>query len=561
MTEPTPAPEAADPPAAAAADPSGARAASLPQAVAVEKSRWAPSLVWLIPLIAALIGGWLAVKAVMERGPTVSIRFATAEGLEPGKTKIRFKSVDIGVVKAISLGPDRKHVVVSASLSRDAESLLVADTRFWVVRPRVAASGVSGLGTLISGSYIGVDAGRSTQREREFVGLEVPPVIATDIPGRDFTLRGEDLGSLDIGSPVFFRRVQVGQVTGFTLDKDGRGVTLSIFVSAPYDDYVSTSTRFWHASGFDVALDAAGLRVQTESLVSILVGGIAFQTPAEDADAPLAPAQAGFLLHASRSEAMKRIDTRVARFRMTFAESVRGLAPGAPVDFRGFPIGEVSDIGMQFDPRRKDIGMVVEVRLYPERFRKKERGAMPGIARQDPKAWMEHLVGNGLRGQLRSGNVLTGQLYVAIDFFPEAPKAKVDWASDPPGLPTMPGSLTELQTSAAQIVKKLEKVPFDQIGQDLRTALARLDTTLASTDTLVRRLDAEVAPEARAALADARQTLGAARQTLAAEAPLQADVRAALREVARAAEALRVLAETLERRPESLLRGKQEQEQ
>jgi paraquat-inducible protein B len=528
----------------------------IPEALALPERKWLPSLIWLVPIVAALIGGGLAVKAVWESGPTITLRFNTAEGLEAGKTKIKYKNVDIGDVKTITLAEDRSSVIATAQMARQAAKLLVQDTRFWVVRPRVAASGVTGLTTLVSGSYIGVDVGKSADRRDDFVGLETPPTISADRPGRLFVLRGEDMGSLDVGSPVYFRRVQVGQVVGFELETDGFGVTLRIFVGSPYDRFVKLDTRFWQASGIDLTVDATGLKLNTESLVALAVGGIAFQTPEELLDSPEARAETHFTLHPTRAKALAHPDTLAENFVLNFKESLRGLSVGAPVDFRGVVIGEVTDIEVNLNPVNHDLTMPVSVRLYPERLLARNRRATDEQRRVEPHALFNRLVARGLRAQLRNGNLLTGQRYVALDFFPGKTPAKLAWDTDPVELPTIPGSLEGLQTTLTEIAGKLGKVPFDAIGNDLRQALQTLDRTLKRTEQLVTRVDTEIAPEARAAISDARKTLGAAERTLAADAPLQQDMRETLREVTRAAESLRTLLDYLERHPESLIRGK-----
>ena len=251
----------------------------LPEARAVRKRGLSFQFIWLIPIVAALIGGWLIVKGIMDKGPTITITFKTAEGLEAGKTKVKYKSVDIGDVTHISLAGKGKDVEVTVELDKRAESRLVEDTKFWVVRPRIAGGMVSGLGTLFSGSYIGVDPGESATKRREFVGLEVAPIITADVPGRHFILRAENVGSLQEGSPIFFRQEAVGSVVAHELNQDGQGVTFKIFVNSPYDQYVSPTTRFWNASGVDVSLDATGIKVDTQSMASILIGGVAFETP------------------------------------------------------------------------------------------------------------------------------------------------------------------------------------------------------------------------------------------------------------------------------------------
>jgi paraquat-inducible protein B len=535
-----------------------AQLAQIPEAVPVPTRRTSLPLVWIIPLVAALVGVTLAVKALLERGPEITITFASGEGLEAGKTRIKYRDLDVGLVESLRLSEDRRRVVVTARMAPQAAALLVEDTRFWVVRPRFAGGGVSGLGTVLSGAYIGLDAGQSQQSAHHYTGLEVPPMVTGDLAGRRFVLRGEDLGSLDIGAPVYFRRLQVGRVVALAIDKDGRGVTVTVFVNAPYDHYVGSATRFWHASGMDLTMGADGVRLDTESLTSIVLGGIAFATlPGAAGQAP-AEDGAVFALHADRQQAMKLPDSVVQVYTLRFRESVRGLSVGAPVDFRGFAIGEVAAINIDYDQVRKDFDMAVEVHLYPERLREnalnRDRRAPP----EDSASLLDAMVSRGFRAQLRTGNLLTGQLYIAIDFFPNAPPAKVDWSSHPPGLPTIPASLQELQETLSQIAKRLEKVPFDAIAGDLRQALQQLDRTLASTNGVMQRLDREVAPQAGEAIEEAPKTLGAAERMLAADAPVQQDLREALRELARAASALRALAETLERRPETLIRGKAE---
>ncbi|WP_235025483.1 PqiB family protein, partial [Caballeronia terrestris] len=523
-----------------------------PEAVAKPRSRFRVQLVWLVPLIAVLIGGWLAVQAILAKGPTITISFVTGEGLEAGKTKIKFKNVDIGVVTSVVLAPDHKRVVATAELSKDATNMLVDDTRFWVVRPRISGGTVSGIGTLLSGSYIGMDIGSKATPRRDFVGLEKPPVFESGVPGREFVLKSDNMGSLDVGSPIFFRRLQVGQVTRFELDADGSGVTLRVFINAPYDKYVKGDTRFWQASGVDVSLDTSGVKVNTESLVSILIGGLAFESPPDAADIAEAAANSEFQLFNDRAEAMKRHDRIVDTYVFNFKESVRGLTVGAPVDFRGIVVGEVAAIYTRYDPVKKEFSIPVEIRYYPERFTSRyESGNKGGRVVEDRRKVAEWLVDKGLRGQLRTGNLLTGQLYIAVDFFPNAPKATMDWNATPPEIPTAPGGLQSLQDSVTALVAKLNKIPFEGIGKDLRQ-------TLQSADTLLKTLDHSVAPEARATLVAAREALNSTNRTLQPDSAIAQSTRETMHELSRTAAAFRTLAEYLERHPEALIRGKPE---
>src|SRR5258708_23115287 len=250
----------------------------LPSAVPT-RLRWSGlQLIWILPAVVILACAFVVIHEKLAQGTSIEIRFHNAEDLEANKTKIRYKDVEIGDVRDIHVSKDRKEVVVTAMIHRDASEYLVDDTRFWVVRPRISAAGVTGLGTLVSGAYISVDVGRSATRSEHFVGLEIPRIVTSDLPGRRFALHADDLGSLDIGSRVFYRHIAAGQVVGYTLDPGGAGVTLTIFVNAPFDAYVTGATRFWQASGIDMSINSDGIKLRTESLTSILQGGRPFQS-------------------------------------------------------------------------------------------------------------------------------------------------------------------------------------------------------------------------------------------------------------------------------------------
>jgi paraquat-inducible protein B len=534
-----------------------------PEAVAVRRSRWRVQLVWLVPIVAVLIGAWLAVHAILEKGPTITISFTTGEGLEAGKTKIKFKDVDVGVVKSVVLSKDHKNVIATAELSKDTDTMLVDDTRFWVVRPRISGGTVSGLGTLLSGSFIGMDIGVKNAKRRDFVGLETPPVLATGMAGREFVLKSSTMGSLDVGSPIYFRRLQVGQVVSYTLNDDGTGVTLRVFVNAPYDKFVLNDTRFWQASGVDVSLDSSGVKLNTESLVAILIGGLAFETPpplpyASDTEG-MARADVGhpFTLYQTKADAMKPQEHIIDHYVFNFSESVRGLIVGAEIDFRGIVVGEVTAINTHYDPVARKFTIPVQVNFYPERFTARYEMQPKGgrvLGNEERHRVAQLLVDQGLRAQLRTASLLTGARYIAVDFFPNTKKFTVNWSQDPPELPTVPSGLASLQDQITALVTKLNAIPFEGIGQDLRK-------TLQDASTLVKTLDTQLAPEAKATLVAARDALGSTNRIMQSDSPLQASAADTMRELARTAAAFRTLAEYLERHPEALLRGKPPEDQ
>ncbi|MFA9216071.1 MAG: intermembrane transport protein PqiB [Sphingomonadaceae bacterium] len=530
--------------------PSNPPAPALPEPRIDQASRWLPSLVWLVPLLAALIGLGLVVKSIADQGPTVTVSFRSGDGLEPGKTKVKYKDVDIGLVRAISLAPDLSKVLVTIDMSKEARRFTAADTRFWVVRPRIGASGVTGLNTLLSGAYIGVDAGKSAEMRNEFAGLERVPQVTGDQKGTQYTLHAQSLGSVDVGSPVFYRRLQVGQVIGFDLENEGRGINMRVFIGAPYDQYVGRNTRWWHASGVDVRLDSDGFKLNTQSLAALLVGGIAFESISGQKPEAAAPAATEFALAQDQASAMREPDGVPITTVLYFDQSLRGLSPGAPVDFRGIVLGEVRSVGVEFDPVKKDFRMPVTVDMYPARLGKRFQQTIAD--EQDRNAGplvLERMVSRGLRGQLRNGNLLTGQLYIALDFFPNSAQVKLDITQSPLQMPTVPNSLEELQTQVASIARKLDQVPFSEIGNNLRD-------TLKSANTLFKQLDAQVVPEMKTTLGAAQKTFGAAEQMLQKDSPVQSDLREALQQLTQTLQSLNALSDYLERHPESLLRGK-----
>jgi len=567
----------------------------MPEAV-VSSRRHQISIVWFVPLVAILIGGWLVYKTLSEKGPTITVSFKSAEGLEAGKTKIKYKNVELGQVTEIRLTPDLSRVLVTAELVKEAEEFLSANTRFWVVRARVAAGQVSGLGTLFSGVYIGLDPGKPGLPGTHFVGLETPPVVTTDLPGSHFRLHASRLGSLDIGAPVYFRQIKVGQVVGYKLEPDGETVSIRIFIDDPIDKQVYKNTRFWNASGLDFAVDASGIRVNTESLLTILIGGIAFDTPANLE--PGGPAEDGdnFKLFESRERIFDKTYTEKSRWLLYFEGSVRGLTVGSPVEFRGIPVGQVLDINMEFDAAKKTFLIPVLIEIEQERIK-----VINEMQETDGKKQNDYLVEQGMRAQLKTGSLITGQLYVDLDFHPNAEPAQIIWEGRYPQIPTVPTPMEEITTSLTQLLKKIEKLPIEQIGNDLRdtvqgakrlvnsaelqesiialnqtlnqaqqfaatlnkvitpelrSAVANLNTTLKHTRKLAQNFDQTVVPELDATLKEAQFTLNAIKGSVSKDSSLYYELMRVFKELSGAAHSIRVMADYLERNPDALIYGK-----
>jgi paraquat-inducible protein B len=541
----------------------------------VVRASGGPSLVWLIPIITAVIGAWLIFHTLAEKGPLVTVTFRTAEGIEIGKTRVKYKSLDIGIVEGVQFSPDFSRVEVRARLSKDAGHFLRRDTRFWVVKPTLGVRGISGLSTLISGAYIEIEPGQGAPQTL-FVGLEVPPVINADEAGRRITLLAKRLGSIDRGSLLHYQGIVAGEVLGHEMANDYRNVLVHAFVKAPFDRLVRSNTRFWSASGLELSAGPDGVRVRTESLQALLFGGIAFDTPeghdvgTEEIDGLV------FTLYDDHRSIREQAYTSKVRFVLFFDDSVRGLVVGAPVEFKGIKIGSVVDVKLEYDEKSASFRIPVTVEVEPERVL--ERGES---MKKSPRDAFQVLVKRGLRARLATGNLLTGQLYVDLDMHPGSPLklASMRGGGGDPELPTVPANLEQMTVTLKGILEKLERVDFEAIGKDLhgtlrganaiansrdlQASLADLSASLASAKGLLAKVDARAEPltanldqtlvAAREALEKAKSTMSVVDSVLSPDAPLGEGAGRLTHELAEAARALRSLVDMLERNPQSLL--------
>jgi paraquat-inducible protein B len=553
-------------------EPSGPGA--LPQATIEPPKRARFSVIWVIPILAAAVAIGIAVQRIVTEGPTITIVFKSADGIEASKTFVKYKDVTIGHVTKVELSDTDVTVEVTAKISKRAARLMVDDAKFWVVEPRVTLSGISGLGTLLSGNYIGFQPGKSDKKQSRFTALEVAPII-TDQPGRRFVLKASTLGSLGIGSPIYYRQLQAGQLAAYDLSADGKGIDITVFINKPYDTYVTPETRFWNASGIDVSVGAGGVNVRTEGLVALLAGGLAFDVPPYAPQTKPAAANTVFTLYSDRATAMKQPEAVARVYALTFSESLLGLSVGAPVTFLGLPAGEVTQVGLSLNPTTMAFRPRVLITFYPERLLSRvvarDQAAGRILMEGSEKARLELVrrivEEQGLRGQLKSGNLLTGQLFVAFNYFSDAPKQKLDVTQEPIELPVVKSTIPDLEAKLTGILDKLDNLPLESIGKELSKDLASLGQTLEDTSRLLSRVDTELVgvlkttlDEARLAIASADRMLTNTDATLVGkDAPVQQDLRDALQEMVLAARSIRVLTDYLERHPESLIRGKSQE--
>lgn len=536
------------------------------------------SLVWLVPLVTLLIGGWLVYQTLNQQGPSITIRFVTAEGIEAGTTRIRYKDVEIGMVDSVRFASDFKYVELTARMTRSAESLLNEGTRFWVVRPRLTLREVSGLGTLLSGAYIELDPGKGTAR-RKFTGLETPPVITAEDKGHTVLLQAPRLNSIGIGSPIYYQGIVTGEVLGYQLTEDKRGVLIHAFIKSPYDQLLADSTRFWNVSGMDLSMDSEGFRLRTESLESLMFGGIAFDTPSSlTQDEPLS--RTHFPLWPSRQQIEQSGFTEKVPFVLYFEGSVRGLSVNAPVEFNGMRIGSVRDIRLEYHPDDQRFMIPVLVEIEPDRI------TWLGEKPDSEANIVPQLIERGLRARLQTGNLLTGQLFVELVMRPDSPIRLLETRLKASQLPTIPGQLDELTSSVRSFLTRLNKVDIDKIAEELHGTLAGtnkllnhrdldkaiqdLGASLASLRGLMKDLEKRSGPISRnlenalgavaPALEQAGRTMNTLDEVIQPNSQLHFRVIRMADELIETARSIRAFVNLLERSPESVIFGKQEEQ-
>ena len=514
--------------------------------------------IWLVPIAAVAIAGWLGFKTVSQRGPLITITFASAEGIEAGRTRILLRNVEVGMVEFLDLSRDLSHVEVHARMRSDLSDHLTTGTRFWVVRPRLGVGGVSGLGTLFSGAYIemapGADAGKQTER---FKGLEEPPVLTPAGEGKTFVLRATSLGSLSRGSPVYYRGVPVGEVLGATLAQDAQSVGVNLFVRAPHDQLVRPETRFWNASGVEVSTGGAGFKARAESLQAVFLGGIAFDTRPEGASEAPSPKDTEFELYPDKDAAQVTPYGSQVSYLVHFGGSVRGVDVGTPVELLGIRVGRVTDVRLEGDAG--SLRVPVTLTLDPERVLL-HQGELPTEGQQlqqSTDSQMAVLVARGLRAELETASLLTGNKVVALAFHPHAPRARLTFGGRHPELPTVPGNGFDDITESANRLLADARQMVQGANEVLRSP--ELASTLKSLDVLTREASTHIGPtmqSLQAASTQLERTLSATSGMLGNSTTGSGELPRALRDLREASRSVRMLTDYLERHPEALVQGK-----
>ncbi len=536
-------------------------------------------MIWAIPIIAIAIGLWLAWDTLSKEGPRIVVLFEDAEGLQAGQSQLKFKDITLGTVKSLEFTKDRRRVLVTIATNSLAEPFLTTGTQFWVVKPRLFAGNISGFSTLLSGSYIGLLPGDAAAKpERNFVGREEPPLLDADVPGHTFLLKTAQLGSVSLGSPVFYRGLSVGEVLGWDVADMAESVTIHAFVRAPFDSYVHDQTRFWNASGVSVKLGGTGVEMQVESLRALLLGGVAFETSNVGTKSEVSVENHEFPLFANQDAAKAASYSRKIPLLVYFSSSVRGLGPGSDVVLHGLKVGEVTGVRLHYDPAKDTVVAPVRLEIEPER--------VVGIGRKvfaNTEEAVQALVSKGLRASLQSGNLLTGEMLVSLEFVPNAPVATVTTEDGAFVFPTTDsGGLSSLQASAGDLLRNVNAIPFASIGQSLdaltknmseltngpqlQQTLTGLAGMMSEAQSVLGKLDTdmgpflkqlpEIATSLQTTLKQSNQLMRSLDNGYGNDTQFHRDLDRMMGQLTDAVRSFRALADLLTRHPEALVRGR-----
>jgi len=432
------------------------------------------SPIWIVPLVAVLIGAWMLYDNLSGLGPTITLEMKNAEGIEAGKTLIKTRNVEVGRVEDVTLSEDMSHTIITARMKPDTERMLNDEARFWVVKPRIDREGISGLGTVLSGAYIQLLPGNGETAQREFEVLDQPPVAPPDAPGIRVNLVSKVGSSLRAGDPITYQGFTVGRVENTEFDPEEKEMRHRLYIQSPYDVLVTDTTRFWISSGVDVRLDSQGFRVNVESMESLIGGGVTFGVPEDVAMGHPAESEATYQLFSDEESAREGTFDRYLEYVLLVDDTVRGLSRGDSVEYRGVRVGTVEAVPWRFSAPQPDtlnrFAIPVLIRIEPQRF----DDAMANFDAEDWRARLERMFEHGLRATLKAGNLLTGALFVDLNFSDDAPPYEAMTFDDKPVFPTISGGFAQIEQKVSNLLDKLNELQVEPI-------LDRLDETMQTS--------------------------------------------------------------------------------
>lgn len=450
------------------------------------------TVIWIIPIIALLITGWMLFKYQADQGHTIYIKMANADGITAGKTEVKVRSVKVGLVKELELDLAQNGVLARVKIENKYGDLLSEDAKFWVVKPRIDQSGISGMNTLLSGAYIELEPGQSKSLAYLFTLQEEPALISNDIEGKRFKLTANSAEVLDVGTSIYFRGYKIGQVESSRFTVDNLSMQYGIFIFSPYDKLITNNTIFWVSSGVDFSLNASGVQFSTGSLSKLIKGGISVDYPPEQQPNEVALANKNYALHKNYSQALEKRFDDYDYYIVQFEQSIRGLHSGAPVEYRGMRIGTVEQAPAQIEKNGEPIyfeqnntQVPVLVKIEYGRIYKNEQ-----LAKQYWQQNIDKWITSGLRASLKSGNLLTGAVYIDLDFYSNASDKDIVSKTDVyPVLPSISSGFTALSEQMTALVNKLNKLPFEQTTNTLNSTLTAYQSLAEELKVMVHELN------------------------------------------------------------------------
>ncbi len=524
--------------------------------------RW--NIVWVVPMLALIIGGWLVYRHYSSKGPVAWVSFETAEGIVAGVTEVRCRSVRVGRVADVELSADLRSARVVVEMEPKNAGLLRDGSRFWVVRARISGTDVSGLGTLISGVYLEMEPGKGPEGVVDFQGLEEPPPTSLSVPGRRLVLKAGRAGALTVGSPVFFRGVEVGRVERRNLAVDGGGVSYDVFIQEEFSPLLTRNSRFWLAGGLELNAGSSGVKLRAPALSAILSGGAEFGVPQGlPHGEQLKEDGAVFTLFDDEEQARTSLFEPDTRLLLMLNQSVLGLSPGAAVRFRGINVGRVLEVSYEIADGAPDNRVPILIEVDSTIIC---RGMQLSQDRSTEALW-DQVVGDGVRAAIKSESLLLPNLYVDIDCYPELPVARVERVGSYLVLPTVTSGLAQLEDMVTRLLAKLEAVPLDEIVErislaadetahtisDARATLDEINQTFAAMREVIAGPGFKALPDE---IAKAVASMDEALASLGPDGQIQGDLLRTLDEMRASLRSIKTLSGTLEEKPSSLIFGK-----
>ena len=448
------------------------------------------SPLWIIPLVTVLAGLWMVYDHLSSQGPLITLEFMDADGLVEGKTKIKTRSIDVGVVVSIHMSKETEGVIIKARMEPEVAELLTEDSRFWVTKPVISLAGVSGLGTLLSGQHIEFTPGNSKQLNDHFEALETPPLTPSGTPGIHLTLDSKADFSYSEGDAILYQGFKVGKIEDIYFNSDERMMYYNVFIQAPYHKLITSNTRFWDSSGIRAEVTSSGVSVDTGNLESLLIGGISFGLPDGQLAGVRVTERAYFKIYPSRSQTGEEDYQQTLSYILLVDNSIPGLESGNPVIIRGIKVGEVvqsGDIPVGGSLLDLDLMIPIKIELNPARMGMADTETGRDQAEEELLLWLK----KGMSATVKSTSPLFGQQIIELRLPRKAIETEIVYYENMPVITVNTDGFDDITEKLNQIVDKINSIPITEIGNNLEQLLSETTEAVSSIEELATQAGSE----------------------------------------------------------------------